>query len=51
MNGEVRAIIHVWRMPGKPQPQLFFPRPRKMEATPTKEINTNANQVRVVTSR
>jgi len=47
MNGEVRAIILVWRIPGKPQSQLFSLRSSKTKATPVKETNTNANQVRV----
>jgi hypothetical protein len=50
MNGEVRDNIHVRRMPENQQAPLFFLRPRKTEATPAKETNTNANKVKVATS-
>jgi hypothetical protein len=36
MNGEVRANIPIRIMPENQQAPLFFPRLRKIEATPTK---------------
>jgi hypothetical protein len=51
VNGEVRANIHVRRMPENQQAPLFFPRPSKTEPTPAKTTNTNVNQVRVVSLR